>query len=405
MSNFKKKIDDTLTLFAPRLKEIASYIGAHPELGHEEVLASSLLISELEALGYQVERDILGLKTAFIAEYRSSKTGPLIGLLAEYDALPELGHACGHHLICTMALGAAAGLKSIVDMTGGTIRVYGTPAEETKGAKIDMTAAGLFDDCDIAIMAHPYHCYEKSGSSMAMDALQFEFHGKAAHAAANPDKGINALDAVISLFNSVNALRQQTQTDARIHGIISHGGQAPNIIPEYAAAQFYVRSATRAYTDELARKVTACAEAAGIATSCKLTVSNYEYSYDELRTNEPLSEAFTANLISAGIPEEDIRSGHDNGSLDLGNVSLRCPVIHPYIKVVSEPYQLHTLEFRDAAQSAPAYDAMVFGAKMLAYTACDVLTDGDLQLKIRNSFDNTIAYNDSLKIRQKLTND
>ncbi|WP_373230727.1 M20 family metallopeptidase [Cohnella sp.] len=386
MADLKNTIRNTITSFSPRLKEIAVFIGAHPELGHEEKQASALLASELETLGYQAARGTLGLETAFIAEYRSAKPGPLIGLLAEYDALPELGHACGHHLICTMALGAAAGLRSIVDSTGGTIRVYGTPAEETKGAKIDMTAAGLFDDCDIAIMAHPYHCYERSGSSMAMDALQFEFHGKAAHAAANPDKGINALDAVISLFNSVNALRQQTQTDARIHGIVSHGGQAPNIIPEYAAAQFYVRSATRAYTDELARKVTACAKAAAIATGCKLTVSNYEYSYDELRTNEPLSEAFTANLISAGIPVEDIRKGHDNGSLDLGNVSLRCPVIHPYIKVVNEPYQLHTLEFRDAAQTDTAYDAMVFGATMLAQTACDVLTDEELLLRIKKDF-------------------
>lgn len=386
MTDLKKKIKVTLTDYTPRLTEIAAFIGAHPELGHEEKQAAALLTTELEVLGFQVDRGLLGLETAFIAEYRSSLPGPIIGLLAEYDALPELGHACGHHLICTMSLGAAAGLRSIVDATGGTIRVYGTPAEETKGAKVDMAAAGLFDDCDIAIMAHPYHCYERSGTSLAMDALQFEFHGKVAHAAANPDKGINALDAVISLFNSVNALRQQTQNDARIHGIISHGGQAPNMIPDYAAAQFYVRSATRAYTDELARKVTACAEAAGIATGCKLTVSNYEYSYDELLTNEPLSEAFTANLISAGISEEDIRKGHDYGSLDLGNVSLRCPAIHPFIKVVNEPYQLHTLEFRDAAQTEMAYSSMVFGATMLAYTACDVLTDKQLLLRIKNEF-------------------
>jgi amidohydrolase len=386
MTDLKKNISDTITAYSPRLREIASFIGTHPELGHEEKQASALLVSELEKLGFQVARGTLGLETAFIAEYRSSRPGPTIGLLAEYDALPQLGHACGHHLICTMALGAAAGLRSITDETGGTIRVYGTPAEETKGAKIDMAAAGLFDDCDIAIMAHPYHSYEKSGSSLAMDALQFEFHGKAAHAAANPDLGVNALDAVILLFNSINALRQQTKPDARIHGIISHGGQAPNIIPDYAAAQFYVRSASRAYTNELARKVTTCAEAAGIATGCTLTVSNYEYSYDELRTNECLSEAFTANLITSGIPSEDIHFGHDNGSLDLGNVSLRCPVIHPYIKVVNEPYQLHTLEFRDAAQLDTAYEAMVFGATMLAYTACDVLSDRELLRRIKEQF-------------------
>ena len=386
MSELKQIVHDHIQAYSGRLAEIAAFIGAHPELGHEEKQASALLVAELETLGFRVERGVLGLATAFVAEYRSGKPGPVIGLLAEYDALPEIGHACGHHLICTMALGAAAGLRAIADQTGGAIRVYGTPAEETKGAKVDMAAAGLFDDCDIAIMAHPYHSYERSGSSLAMDALQFEYRGKAAHAAANPEDGINALDAVIQLFNSVNALRQQTRSDARIHGIISHGGQAPNLIPDYAEARFYVRAATRAYTDELVRKVKACAEAAGIATGCPLSVSNYEYSYDELRTNEALSAAFTANLIASGIPEEEIRRGHDNGSLDLGNVSLRCPSAHPYIKAVDEPYQLHTVEFRDAAQTAKAYEAMVFGATMLAYTGCDVLTDASLLRRIKEEF-------------------
>ncbi len=388
MIDYKKTIQQTINAYSSRLTEIAAFIGAHPELGHEEKQASALLVAELESLGYGVQTGTLGIETAFVAEYRSAKPGPLIGLIAEYDALPEIGHACGHHLICTMALGAAAGLHAIVDQTGGTIRVYGTPAEETKGAKIDMSAAGLFDDCDIAIMAHPYHTYERSGSSLAMDALQFEFHGTAAHAAANPEQGINALDAVLLLFNSVNALRQQTRSDARIHGIISHGGKAPNVIPDYAAAQFYVRSASRAYTDQLARKVTACAEAAGIATGCTMAVSNYEYSYDELRTNETLSEVFTANLIASGIPPERIHPSKDHGSLDLGNVSLRCPVIHPFIKVVDEPYMLHTVEFRDAAQSDKAYEAMVFGATMLANTACDVLTDASLLQRIKEEFAN-----------------
>ncbi|MFC4597394.1 M20 family metallopeptidase [Cohnella hongkongensis] len=386
MSELKAIIRDHIQAYSNRLTEIAAFIGANPELGHEEKQASALLSSELEKLGFRVEREVLGLATAFVAEHDSGRPGPVVGFLAEYDALPEIGHACGHHLICTMALGAAAGLRAVADRTGGTIRVYGTPAEETKGAKVDMAAAGLFDDCDIAIMAHPYHSYERSGSSLAMDALQFEYRGKSAHAAAHPEQGVNALDAVLQLFNSVNALRQQTRSDARIHGIISHGGQAPNLIPDYAEARFYVRSAARSYTDELSRKVKACAEAAGLATGCALTVRNYEYSYDELRTNEALSDAFTANLVASGIPEEDIRRGHDNGSLDLGNVSLRCPAAHPYVKIVDEPFELHTTEFRDAAQTGKAYQAMVFGATMLAYTACDVLTDAALLQRIKEEF-------------------
>jgi amidohydrolase len=389
MNRLKHSIRDAIAGQSANLKEIASYIAAHPELGREEKLASARLTAELERLGYEVERGTLGIPTAFIAEYRSAKPGPTIALLAEYDALPEIGHACGHHLICTMALGAAAGLRAVLDDTGGTVRVYGTPAEETKGAKVDMAAAGLFDRCDAALMAHPYHRYEKSGSSLAMDALQFEFHGKSAHAAANPQDGINALDAVIQLFNAVNALRQQTPDHARIHGIISHGGVAPNVIPDYAAAKFYTRSASRAYTDELSRRVKACAEAAALATGCRLTVSNYEYSYDELRTNSALQDAFLANLQEAGVPPEAVHESEDHGSLDLGNVSLRCPAIHPYIQVVDAPYNLHTVEFRDAAQLDRAYDAMVLGATVLAWTACDVLTDPALALRIREEFDRT----------------
>ncbi|MBW5447159.1 amidohydrolase [Cohnella sp. CFH 77786] len=390
MNPIKQKIRSAIAAQAANLKEIAVYIGAHPELGHEEKLASARLSGELEKLGYEVERGTLGLATAFVAEYRSGKPGPTVALLAEYDALPDIGHACGHHLICTMALGAAAGLRAVLDETGGTVRVYGTPAEETKGAKVDMAAAGLFDSCDIALMAHPYHSYEKSGTSLAMDALQFEFHGKPAHAAANPELGINALDAVIQLFNSVNALRQQTPDHARIHGIITEGGKAPNIIPDYAVAQFYTRSANRDYTNELTRRVTACAEAAALATGCRLVTSNFEYSYDELRTNETLSDVFTANLIEAGIAPEAIRESKDHGSLDLGNVSLRCPAIHPFVQVVDQPYNLHTEEFRDAAQLDRAYDAMVFGATMLAFTAADVLTDPDLALRIRREFDRSV---------------
>ncbi|MEK0316517.1 M20 family metallopeptidase [Cohnella sp. 56] len=382
----KSRIRETIDAYAPTLREIAAFIAAHPELGHEERLASERLTAALEALGFTVERGTLGLATAFVAEYKSAKPGPTVALLAEYDALPEIGHACGHHLICTMALGAAAGLMPLLDETGGILRVYGTPAEETKGAKVDMAAAGLFDDVDAALMAHPYHSYERSGSSLAMDALQYEFFGKAAHAAANPEDGINALDAVIQLFNGVGALRQQTRSDARIHGIVSHGGQAPNVIPDYAAARFYVRAKSRAYTDELVRKVNACAEAAAIATGSRLAVSNYEYSYDELRTNEALSDAFTANLIDGGVAADEIVSGHDNGSLDLGNVSLRCPAVHGYIKVVDAPYALHSLEFRDAAQLPRAYEGMVLGAKTLALTAYDVLTDGALLARIQQAF-------------------
>ncbi|TYP73728.1 M20 family metallopeptidase [Paenibacillus methanolicus] len=372
-------------------KAISRYIGANPELGNKEFMAAAKITEELERQGFRVERGVLGLETAFIGTYDSERPGPVAAFLCEYDALPDVGHACGHHLICMMSLAAGAALKSVVDATGGSIRIYGTPAEETNGAKVTMAAAGLFDDCDFALMAHPYYKFEKSGSSLAMDAIQFEFFGQTAHAAASPHEGVNALDAVLQLFNSINAMRQQTRPDARIHGIIDNGGTAPNVIPGYASAKFYARSASRTYTNELTEKLKRCAEGAALQTGCTLKRNMYELSYDELRTNETLSNAFTANLLEAGIPEHDITTGVDHGSLDLGNVSLRCPAIHPYVKIVEERYLLHTVEFRDAAMTERALERMIFGAKMLAATAYDVVTTPKLLAGIKSEFEQTNA--------------
>lgn len=383
----KTTIFQTIDTNAERFKAISRFIGEHPELGHEEVQASRMLTEELEAQGFRVERGTLDIPTAFIAEYDSGKPGPTIAFLAEYDALPEVGHACGHHLICMMSIGAAVGLKSVLSETGGRIRVYGTPAEETKGAKVPMSEAGLFDDVDAAMMTHPFYKYERSGTSLAMDALQFEYFGKAAHAAASPYEGINALDAVLMLFTSINALRQQLESHVRIHGIITEGGKAANIIPDYAVAQFYVRSATRKQTNEVVQKVLRCAEGAALQTGCTLKTSNYELSYDELNTNEPLSEAFTRNIVAMGISPEEVEYGKDHGSLDLGNVSLRCPAIHPYIKVVDRKLLLHTKEFRDAAMLDLAMDGMILAAKTLAATGYDVLADPSLLQAVRSEFE------------------
>ncbi|KRE47517.1 M20 family metallopeptidase [Paenibacillus sp. Soil724D2] len=382
----KTTITQTIESHADRFKAISCFIGANPELGHEEFQASDRLTEELAYHGFHVERGVLDIATSFIATYDSGKAGPVVAFLAEYDALPDLGHACGHHLICMMSIGAAIGLKSVIDETGGSIRVYGTPAEETKGAKVPMAAAGLFKDVDIALMAHPYYTYEKSGESLAMDAIQYEFFGRSAHAAAQPYEGVNALDAVLQLFNSINALRQQTKSDARIHGIISEGGKAPNIIPDYAVAQFYVRSASRTYTNELVQKVLHCAEGAALQTGCTLKTSFYEYSYDELRTNETLSAVFTDQLLTMGIDPKEIEVGKDHGSLDLGNVSTQCPTIHPFVKVVDERHMLHTKEFRDLALQEPALNAMIFTAKLLAFTAYEVLTSPELLSKIKTEF-------------------
>ncbi|WP_046226530.1 M20 family metallopeptidase [Paenibacillus dauci] len=387
----KMKISEHIQQHAEAFKAVSTYIGQNPELGNEEYKASTRLKQELESHGFRIEAPVLDIETAFVATYTSAKPGPIAAFMCEYDALPEIGHACGHHLICMMSAGAAIGLKSVIDEIGGTIRVYGTPAEETRGAKVPMAAAGLFDDCDFAMMAHPYYAYEESGISLAMDALQFEYFGQSAHAAASPQHGINALDAILQLFNGINAMRQQTRSDTRIHGIINHGGVAANVIPDYASAQFYVRSGSRSYTNELVERVKQVAQGAALQTGCRLEISNYEYSYDELITNQTLSETFTHNLMNHGIRREEIHSGKDAGSLDLGNVSVRCPAIHPYVKITDEKHELHSIGFRDRAQEPQALEAMIFTATLLAETAFDVMTQPDLLARIRAEFDATVT--------------
>ncbi|AJS58378.1 M20 family metallopeptidase [Paenibacillus sp. IHBB 10380] len=382
----KSQIEQTIDQYASRFKDISLYIGANPELGNEEFLASAKLKEELAYHGFSVEAPILGLETAFIGTYVATKPGPTIALLCEYDALADLGHACGHHLICMMSLGAAIGLKSVIDDIGGTIKVFGTPAEETSGAKVPMTAAGLFDSCDIALMTHPFYAYEKSGKSLAIDAIQFEFFGKASHAAASPHEGVNALDAVIQTFNGINAYRQQVRSSVRIHGIINNGGQAANIIPDYASAQFYVRASSRKEVDILTNRVKQIAQGAALQTGCRIEISNYETSYDEMNTNEKLSDVFTSNLIDLGIHPDEIQIGNDHGSMDIGNISLCCPAIHPYIKVIDQKHALHTNEFRDLAMQDLALDGMLLAAKALAGTAYDVITDPELLEQIRSEF-------------------
>ncbi|MFK7691826.1 M20 family metallopeptidase [Paenibacillus sp. HJGM_3] len=392
VSERKQEILNRINNQADRFIRISQFIGEHPELGHQEFMAFDKLTTELREQGFEVQTAVLGIPTAFLGTYSTGKPGPTVAFLCEYDALPELGHACGHHLICSMSMLAAVGLKAVMDEVGGEIRIYGTPAEETKGAKVPMADAGLFDDVDFALMAHPYYKHERSGDSLAMDAIRFEYFGKPAHAAASPHEGVNALDAMLLLFNSINALRQQLEKHVRIHGVITEGGKAPNIIPDYTSADFYIRSARRTHTDEVVAKVLRCAEGAALATGCTLKTSNYEYSYDELNTNEALSETFTSNLIALGVSADEIETGQDNGSLDLGNVSRRCPAIHPYVKIIDERHLLHTKEFRDLAMTDRAMQGMVLGAKALATTAYEAASNPELLLRIRAEFLESLGH-------------
>jgi len=385
----KQIITDFLDSHKNDFYEISTYIGENPELGHEEFKSAKVLSDKLSEHGFNVKMGVCDLPTAFEAVFDSGKPGPTIGFMCEYDALPEIGHACGHNLIGTMGIAAGIATSKVIQETGGKVIVYGTPAEETKGGKVTMAEQGVFDKLDVAMMVHPLHSYVKSGSSLAMDAIQFEFFGKPAHAAANPEKGINALDAVIQTFNGINALRQHVTSDTRIHGIIPEGGKAANVVPDYAVAQFYVRAKTRSYVNELVEKVNSIAEGAAKMTGATMKMSNYELSYDNMVTNETLSNIFSEQLISLGVDSEEMVENRDgSGSLDMGNVSLVVPSIHPYIKICNELYSCHTTEFRDAALSEQGKEAMILGAKAMASTAYELLTKQELLKKIKEEFDN-----------------
>ncbi len=385
----KEKIQALALEYKEALIQLSDQIYDHPELGYEEFQSCKLHEDMLEKSGFQVERKFLGIDTAFKATYASNQEGPTIAFLVEYDALPGIGHGCGHNILGTTSTGAGIILKQLIDDIGGKVIVFGTPAEETSGAKVPFVEKGAFDDVDVALVAHPNMSYNKSGKSLALEALQFEYYGKTSHAASSPEKGINALDAVINTYNNINALRQQTQPDARIHGVIKEGGKAANVIPDYCVAQFYVRAQTKTYLIELVEKVKKCAEGAALASGVKLEISNYEYPYDNMVTNETMSVVFTEHLKDLGV-DKILEPRQSFGSIDAGNVSQVCPTIHPYFDITGDlKVAAHTKEFAESTKTQYAYDNMMITIQALVRTAVDIIQDKELLLKIKEEFNNT----------------
>ncbi len=382
-----EKIRENTELLMPELKALSQSIYDEPELGYEEFKSAEKHVTLLKKYGFQVEKPYMEVETGFKAVYKSKKEGPTVAYLCEYDALPGIGHGCGHNILGSTSTGAGIILKSIIEEIGGTVIVFGTPAEETSGAKVKYVDEGAFADVDIALVAHPNSSYNRSGKSLALEALQFEYYGKTSHAASSPEKGVNALDAVINTFNTINALRQQTASDARIHGVIKEGGKAANIIPEYAMAQFYVRAQTKDYLDQLVEKVKLCAQGASMAAGTSLEISNYEYRYENLVTNETLSQLFVDQLSDMGISVmNDARESY--GSLDAGNVSHKCPTIHPYFDIVGDPsITAHTRAFAESTLTDYAYENMQTVVCALALTSVKVIEDEKILAQIKAEFD------------------
>ena len=379
------KLENKFSEIFEDLKELNEYIYKNPELGRKEFKACEAHKNLLKKYGFEIEENYIGIPTAYLAKYSLGKKGIKIGYLAEYDALPEIGHGCGHNILGTTSIGAGILLKEYIDEFGGEVLIFGTPAEETFGAKVDMAEAGCFDDIDVAMISHPTgKNHEKSGTSQAMEALQFTFRGKTAHAAGDPYNGINALDGVIQFFNSVNALRQQTKTSARIHGIISNGGEAANIIPDLAVANFYVREATTKDMLKLSERVKNCAKGAALATGTSLEIENYEYTFKHLVTNEKLSSIYTKNLELQGI--KDIPMSDPTGSSDCGDVSHHCPTIHTYFPISKCELTGHSLEFAKATITEEAYKGMKEAIFALVMTGKDILENENLLKEIKDEF-------------------
>ena len=359
-------------LIKERLAKISDYIYNNPELGNKEYKAVEVLTTFLKEHNFQVECPIADMDTAFKATFDSGKPGMTIGYLCEYDALPKIGHGCGHNMIGVMSSGAAVALSKVLDEIGGKIIVYGTPAEETNGGKVILAEAGVFDELDAAMIVHPDGETRASGSSSALYPIRFIYKGKTAHAASCPEKGINALNSVIQLFNGIDALRQHVTPDVKMHGIITKGGVAANIVPDEAVADFYFRASTKERVTEVIEKVKKIAEGAALMTGATLEMERYELPYDDLKTNEKLSEMFNENLRALGIT--DINPGKaTGGSSDIGNVSHVAPTIHPYIGITDCPMIGHSVEMAKATTTKKAHDRLLIAALAMAYTGYDVI--------------------------------
>jgi amidohydrolase len=394
VKKLKQRVCDAVDRRAPQLIETADWIHAHPETGHQEVEASKRLAGMLEAAGIPVEMGTAGMATAFKAVLAvRGAARPRVAILAEYDALPGLGHGCGHNLIGTSAIGAGLALKEVAPDLPGSIWVLGTPAEESaapnSGGKAHMVNAGIFNDVDAAIMFHPgTETAVTLDRSLAARGFEFYFHGRAAHAAGAPEEGVNALDAVVLMYNAISVLRQQVRSDVRIHGIILSGGAAANIIPDYAAIRYRVRADDSAYLMDVVQRVVACAEGAARATGCKLEWKEYMPGYENTMPNQVLLELITANLRSIGVTVNNERRRSGRGSTDFGNVSRRVPGIEARIAitdVLETPG--HSLEFLEAAGSDHGRKAMLLAAKSLAMTAVDLLGNPEYLKKAKAVFD------------------
>ncbi|MDO5302853.1 MAG: amidohydrolase [Clostridia bacterium] len=379
---------------------ISDYIFNNPELGEEEVKAAKYLTEYLKTQGFTVSFPVEEMPTAFVAEYGNKEAAHFtIGFPAEYDALPGYGpngepaHACGHNWISATMCGCGVVLSKLAEELGLVVKVIGTPAEESTGGKYNLCQVGAFDDCDVVLQAHLAEASCLETKTLAMDSLEFSYYGKASHAAQFPEQGINALDGVLHLFSGINSLRQHVRSDARIHGIITHGGEAPNIVPDFAQCQISVRALDRKYMREVQEKVIRIAEGAALIPGAKMEYRHYENPYDDIRNNKELIACVQKNLTECGI--KDFVPGYEYltpGSSDLGNVSYICPTLYfevdpegEYTCVVHDPSALKIVN------SEAAYRKMEQVIEGFSLTAVELCQDSELMSRMKKEFEEGIC--------------
>ena len=372
---------------ADQLLHASHEIHAHPELNFEEHFAHDLLVDQLRSSGLDTTPHAYGVDTAF--EASAGVQGFNVAVLCEYDALPGIGHACGHNIIATAGLGAGLAAAAVAEQAGGTLRIMGTPAEEGGGGKIAMARQGAFDNVGAAMMVHPADADLIAMDTIALQELLVQFHGKAAHAAAAPWDGRNALDAAVLGYMNVAAMRQHIRPTERVHGVITKGGDKANIVPAETAMEWIVRSTTIESLQPLKQRVLTCLETAATACACTIDSEWHGHTYADMIDNGPMVAAYVENAARVGRTVVDPASIGRRvvGSTDMGNISYLVPSIHPMIKVAADGVAIHTVEFAEWAKSPDGDKAVLDGAKSMAITIVDLWTSADLRDAAVAAFD------------------
>ena len=379
-----------------RFQDLALAIHAKPEVSNYEFFASEELSKTLASYGFMIEMPAAGHRTGFVASYKSKKKGPVAVFLAEFDALEGLGHGCGHNLFGTTSSLAAVALKEVIEEVGGEIRVYGTPGEEggeEGSAKGSFVREGYFKDVDFALCAHPGSEHKRTGRNLGCVPVDIEFWGKSAHAAGKPEDGINALDALIQTYNSINALRQHLTDDTRIHGVILSGGTAPNVVPDYAHAKFYLRTSAKPTLEALYQKVEKVVEGSALAMGAKGKMHAYQNWVENMVPTPSFDDLYEKELNRFGehfapCDWKELQMG----SSDVGNVSQVVPTIQPSITISEKKIPGHSIEFVKAACSSLGLSSILLGAKVLALTALDLLEHPDTLQKIQKEHKEQVLH-------------